>query len=236
MKKAITALALAATLLLSMAFAELPDNYVVRHGSRDEKKIAITVDDCWKYEYVVKIHELSVELDFPITWFPAGVCLRDGEEAIWHEIIAHGSEIGNHSWKHPNLLDYGIANVYTNVGEPQEHIDHYLGYHYPLRLYRPPGGNYKNESRNCLPIFLEFGVEKVVLWDVDVTDAQKAFKQTQNGSILLYHTNKIDYECLQVLVPMLKEAGFELVTITDLLGLEPLEFSDELYVYPPLSK
>lgn len=218
-------------LAASAAFAETPKEYVVRNGDRSQKKVAITVDDCYNAEYLKRIHELSKELDFPITWFVVGICLRDGEEDVWHDIIAHGSEIGNHSWRHPNFLDYSIENVHVNVRKPQERIDEYLGYHYPLRLLRPPGGNYKNASRNCLPVFQEYGVEKVVLWDVSETNAQKAFTQTQNGSILLYHTNKKDYECLKELVPMLKEAGYELVTISDLLELEPLQFSDELYVY-----
>ncbi len=202
--------------------ADIPEDYVVHHGDRTQKKVAITVDDCYKAEYIKLIHELSVEYDFPITWFVVGICFRDGEEQVWHDIIAHGSEIGNHSWRHPSFLDYSIENVRVNVRKPQERIDEYLGYHYPLRLLRPPGGNYRNASRNCLPIFLEYGVEKVVLWDVSQTDAQKAFKDVQNGSILLYHTNKKDYECLQELVPMLLEEGYELVTVSELLGLEPL--------------
>ena len=223
MKKAFTALALAVILLLSMASAETisEDEYVVRHGSRDVKKVAITVDDCWRYEYVVKIHELSVELDFPITWFPVGKSFDEGEEQVWHDIIAHGSEIGNHSWKHPDFRYFTLENVHVNVRKPQEFIDEYLGYHYPLRFIRPPGGQYKGNGRNCLPIFQQYGVEKVVLWDVSQTNPEKAFKDTQNGSILLYHTLKADYECLKVLVPMLREAGYELVTVSELLGMEP---------------
>ena len=42
---------LAMLMLLSSALADIPENYVMRNGSRDEKKIAITVDDCWKVEY-----------------------------------------------------------------------------------------------------------------------------------------------------------------------------------------
>ena len=61
-----------------------------------------------------------------------------------------------------------------------------------------------------------------VLWDVSQTNAQKAFKDVQNGSILLYHTNPADYKCLQTLIPMLQEAGYELVTVSELLGLDPL--------------
>ena len=86
-------------LLASTAFA-LPENYVVRNGDRSVPKVAITVDDGFGHEMIRAIHELSVAEDFPITWFVVGSCLREGEEDIWYDIIAHGSEIGNHTWKH----------------------------------------------------------------------------------------------------------------------------------------
>ena len=219
-------------LVASTACAALPENFVVRHGSRDEKKIAITVDDCYDKEILRQIHALSIELDFPITWFVIGAQFLEEDKEVWEDIIARGNEIGNHTWKHSRLLSFSAYNARTQILLAQERVDQVLGYHYPLRIFRPPYGGYKNEEKNFLNLFYEYGVEKVVLWDVSNTDPEGAFKDVQNGSILLYHTNKKDYECLKVLIPMLQEAGYELVTISELLGLEPLECSDELYVYP----
>lgn len=229
------ALSLCMLFIASTAFA-LPPEYVVRYGDREQKKIAITVDDCYNKQVLRDIHALSVELDFPITWFVIGKQLLDEDKEVWEDIIAHGSEIGNHTWKHSRLLNHDSYNARTQVLLTQERIDQLLGYHYPLRIFRPPYGEYRNNEKNFLNLFYEHGVEKVILWDVSQTDAKKAFKATKNGSILLFHTNRVDYNCLKELIPMLKEAGFELVTISDLLGLEPLEFSDELYVYPYRSK
>lgn len=225
-------LALCIMLIASTAFAALPAGFVVRNGDREQKKIAITVDDCYDKEILRQIHALSVELDFPITWFVIGAQFLDEDKEVWEDIIAHGSEIGNHSWKHSRLLNHDVYNARTQLLLTQERIDQLLGYHYPLRMFRPPYGEYRNDEKNFLNLFYEYGVEKVILWDVSETDPQKAFKATKNGSILLYHTNKKDYECLKVLIPMLKEAGYELVTISELLGMEPLVCTEELYVYP----
>ena len=211
-----------AVMLLSSTAMALPENYVVRNGDRNVNKIAITVDDGFGHEMIYAIHELSKELDFPITWFMVGYHFLPEEKDVWEDVIAHGSEIGNHTWKHSKLLSFSTSNANTQVRLCQERVDEVLGYHYPLRLLRPPYGQYKNSEKNFLNVFYSHGVEKVVLWDVSETDPQKAFKQVQNGSILLYHTNKKDYECLKELVPMLKEAGYELVTVSELLGLEPL--------------
>ena len=68
-------------------------------------------------------------------------------------------------------------------------------------------------------------------WNVSQTKAQDAFKRVKNGSILLFHAREKDYKCLQELIPMLLEAGYEPVTVSELLGFDPPEISDELYVY-----
>ena len=216
-------LALCLMLIASTAMAEeLPENYVVRNGDREQPKIAITVDDGFDTEMIRAIHELSGELDFPITWFVVGYHFRFEDKELWEEIIAHGSEIGNHTWKHSMLNKHSADNTRVQIQKCQERVDEVLGYHYPLRLLRPPYGEYKSSERNYLKLFYKYDVEKVILWDVSNTDPKAAFKATKNGSILLYHTKKKDYECLKVLIPMLKEAGYELVTVSEMFGMEPL--------------
>ena len=209
-------------MLFTSSALALPENYVVRNGDRSVPKVAITVDDGWDLDMLRQIHALSVEMDFPITYFMVGSQFRPEDRELWEEIFAHGSELGNHTWKHSKLLSFSTSNANVQVRLCQERVDEVLGYHYPLRLLRPPYGQYKNSEKNYLNVFYSHGVEKVVLWDVSQTDPEKAFKDTQNGSILLYHTRKADLECLRVLVPMLKNAGYELVTVSDLLGMEPL--------------
>lgn len=210
-------------ILTSVSFAQSEEEYVFYNGDRSVPKIAITVDDGFGHDMIRAIHELSIELDFPITWFMVGYHFRPEEKEIWDDVIARGNEIGSHTWKHSKLMKFSNDNVRVQLTKCQERVDEVLGYHYPLRLLRPPYGDYKNGSRNLLPLFKKYGVEKVILWDVSQTDPYKAFEDVQNGSILLFHTIEKDYECLKILVPMLKEAGYQLVTVSELLELEPLE-------------
>lgn len=217
--------------LISLATTALasPAGFLVYHGDREQKRIAITVDDIYDSNVLRLMHDLSLELDFPITWFCMGVNFRDEDKEVWQSIIDHGSEIGSHSWYHHSfkVINKHVARNYILL--TQERIDELLGYHYPLRLLRPPYGEFNNELLN---LFYEYGVEKTVIWDVSNIDPQQAYRNTQNGSILLYHTNYTDYNCLVELVPMLQEAGFELVTVSELLGMDPPEISDEKYIFP----
>lgn len=59
----------------------------------------------------------------------------------------------------------------------------------------------------------------VVRRDVSQTDAKKAFDRVQNGSILLYHANLDDLICLEEVIPRLRNEGYEMVTVSELLGL-----------------
>lgn len=233
MKHIIRLLALTLSLLLlaSTAFA-YPPGFLVHHGDRDQKRVCITVDDCYDAAVLRQMHELCVELDFPITWFVLGSQIRDTDKEVWEAIIEHGSEIGNHSWKHPDLTTVTVHTARNQILLTQERIDELLGYHYPLRLLRPPYGKYEQGSKSRLNLFYEYGVEKTVLWDVSNTDPLGAFQDTQNGSILLFHTNYKDLDCLKKLVPMLQDAGYELVTVSEMLGMPPLETSEEKYIFP----
>ena len=100
MKRMMRLLSLALCLMQQTAFAAIPEDYVVRHGDRESKKIAITVDDGWNMDAVYKIHELSIELDFPVTWFIVGKLFCAEDRELWEDALAHGDEFGSHTWKH----------------------------------------------------------------------------------------------------------------------------------------
>ena len=59
----------------------------------------------------------------------------------------------------------------------------------------------------------------------------RLLKKVQNGSILLYHARKKDYECLAELIPMLLDAGYEPVTVSELFGYPLPETGGELYTF-----
>ena len=183
------ALTLAMVLLTTAAFA-YPPGFLVYHGDREVNKIAITVDDCYDANVLRMMHELCVEYDFPITWFVLGTQIRDEDKELWEAIIAHGSEIGNHTWKHPYLTRIKIHNARNQILLTQERLDELLGYHYPLRLLRPPFGYYQENGVNLLPMFYEYGVEKTSYNNVQeekpIDDTNKFFTYDPSLCILCH--------------------------------------------------
>ena len=203
------------------------ENFPVYHGSRQSPKIALTVDDCNDRQIVLKCVELCEKYGIAMTFFPnvngvlttgeaKGSLLREEDREIWRKVVDSGCEIGCHGYRHVKHNTNGII-VYSLM-KFQEVLDQMLGYHYPYRWFRPPYGLESimgdHGMRDSMITFKRCGYDHVMLWDVSyMLDAQGAFDRTQNGSILLFHAREADYECLEGLVPMLVEAGFERISV-----------------------
>ena len=78
-RKAAAALACLLVLSAATALAETPaglENFPVRYGDRESRKIAITMDDANEREYVWKAAELCEQYGITMTFFPVGVNLQ----------------------------------------------------------------------------------------------------------------------------------------------------------------
>ena len=228
------AILLCAVMLCGMAAAdELP--FVVRNGDRDKPYIAITVDDCFDKEYARKIFELCVSYNVPVTFFPLGNQLKQKDADLWQAMAASPLvEIGSHTQNHTSWKNMHRDGINMHVYRFQESLDAVLGYHYQIKSLRPPYGHTsgKNVSQEGVKkILARYDIQHVILWDVSQTNASKAIKQVKNGSILLYHARKKDYNCLVKLIPMLLEKGFVPVTVSTLLGFGDIATSTDIYVH-----
>lgn len=143
-------------------------------------------------------------------------------------------EIGSHTQHHATWANLKRVTIETHVYRVQECLDELLGYHYQIQALRPPFGRHTSNRASWIHVhntLARYGFNHVVLWDVSQTNPDKAIKQVQNGSILLYHTKHKDYECLVKLIPMLLEAGYIPVTVSELLGFGDIATSTDIYVH-----
>ena len=207
----------------------------IRNGSRDVKRVAITVDDCYERDKVEAIFELIQANGGRCTFFPLGDQLKVADRALWRRIAASDFEIGSHTNHHTKMTVMSRSGILIHLYRVQELLDEVLGYHYGIVSLRPPFGDVRDSdgrfNRTVMSVCQNYGYQHVVLWDVSQTDAQKAMKAVKNGSILLFHARTHDYRCLETLVPWLVEQGYELVTVRELLEFDYIETGSELYVH-----
>lgn len=213
-------------LLLTAACAE--EAQIVRHGDRSVPRVAITVDDCYDRAHIEKVVALCEAYSVPVTFFPIGNALKFADGPLWQRALDAGCEIGSHTWAHKTLTYLTSREIRFQMLRIQQKVDEMLGYHYPMQVMRPPAG--KTNAR-VVEAIASVGYRWIVKWDVSSTDPGNALRAVQNGSILLYHARQKDVRCLEKLIPQLLDAGYECVTVSELLGLPPVETSQEIYIY-----
>lgn len=212
--------------------------FTIRNASVPEtsKKIAITMDDCYDIDKVDATIELCRQYGVNVTFFPLGQILKPKDREVWQKAIDSGCEIGSHTYYHNYLDKLQPWTLIWSLGKTQQVLDETLGYHYQIRWVRPPFGRIKGTeegatSNRVVGCMRKMGYEHVVLWNVSQTDPTKAMKQIKPGCIALYHARNKDVHCLEEIIPQLIEQGYEMITVSELLGYEAPETSDQLYVY-----
>lgn len=217
-------------LMLSGGAQAVEQGYTVFHGDRNRARIALTVDDCYDSEHVTEILDLCEAYGVPVTFFVIGNALKLDDREVWIRALDLGCEIGNHTWNHPRLPELNSRDIKKQLRRTQERLDDLLGFPYIMQVMRPPYGTLSEDPRKKSDIWVVEAIEEAgylhaVRWDVSQTDPDKAVKDVENGSILLYHANPKDVRCLRQLIPELMQT-YECVTVSELLDLTPPAYGE----------
>jgi peptidoglycan/xylan/chitin deacetylase (PgdA/CDA1 family) len=221
----------ALALLLTAIFTIMPLSVgatdaapVIRAGSDESPRIALTFDDGPHPKKTDKILDLLQEYDIHATFFVIG------QNAVYYpeplkRTASLGHEIGNHTFRHEGISAMSELMLEKELRDTEKIIFELTDT--PVRLFRPPEGAC---SENVLAA-AKNEEYPVILWTVDTRDwafasTEKIVKtvesKVRNGSILLFH----DYtspgahtlEALKILIPKLIDEGYEFVTVSELLG------------------
>ena len=135
------ALACMLTVILSiLPYAWAETSFRVHYGSREEKRVAVTVDDCYHREEVADIISLCERWNVPVTFFVIGKALKYADQDVWRAALAAGCEIGNHTWSHAYMTSASAAKAKREMTKTQNKLNAVLGFPYTMRLMRPPMG------------------------------------------------------------------------------------------------
>lgn len=200
--------------------------YTVFHGDREQPRVALTVDDCYNIDHVQAVIDLCREYNVPVTFFVIGKALKVKDREVWQSALDAGCEIGNHTFSHARLPDLNRDGIISQLTRTQSRLDEVLGWHYVMQVMRPPYGRLSADPSHKSDLWVVEAIEDAgyvhaVRWDVSQTDPDKALRDVECGSILLYHANPKDIRCLTRLIPNLVEAGYECVTVSELLSPAP---------------
>ena len=138
-------------------------------------------------------------------------------------------ELGNHSWSHADFTQLTEDQIGQELDMTQDLLFQLTGRH--SRLFRFPSGLYND---NALQIVARHGLY-IIQWDSVTGDPDPTFdavtilgevqRTVRNGSIIIMHANGRGWhtaEALPSIIDYLHQRGFILVTVSQLIGLEPL--------------
>lgn len=190
-----------------------------------EKIIALTFDDGPDPVFTPKVLDILQKNHANGTFFVLGEQVEQYPD-VAKMIVDQGNEIANHTYTHPHTKGTSIAKLEKEMLKTHTII---LGAtHTVPTLFRPPEGYF---NKKIVALAKENGY-RVILWSwtQDTRDwanpgvkaiINKVLKNAKSGDIVIFHDCGGDRsQTIKALGPViegLKEKGFELVTVSQLL-------------------
>lgn len=187
----------------------------------DEKVIALTFDD-GPSKYTKQIVDLLNEYEANATFFILGNKVEIYNETLKY-LLDNGNEIGNHSYNHKWLTHVTNDELLNQINTTQDIIKEKLNY--TPTLFRPTYGSVNKNIKENINL-------DIILWNVDTLDwkykngkriSENALKKIKDGDIILMHdTYEYSYNALKIMLPKLKEEGYQLVTVSELKEVQEI--------------
>lgn len=195
-------------------------------GNKNKKEIALTFDDGPHPEITPEVIKLLETHSIKAAFFCIGKNVNR-----WSEIVISSNEkghiIGNHSYTHSNLFDlFSSVKMTHELNQTRNSIYHAIGK--MPNLFRPPFG----VTNPLLKIALNNSKLISIGWSIRSFDTNRNAKRvisrlkrkTRPGAIILLHDTKEKIiPILNEYLPWLKQNGYHVVSLEELLNIEAYE-------------
>lgn len=180
--------------------------------------VALTFDDGPGRDTGRLLDDLA-RAEAPATFFVLGSSVRV-QPGLVRRMAAEGHEVGTHTLSHRQLNRLGEAGQRAEVRGGVEALE---AAGVSPTVFRPPYGSYNDATRAVVGL-------PIILWDVDTLDwktrstdatVAAALGGAKAGSIVLMHDiHAPTVDAVPRIVSGLRERGFTLVTVSQLLGTQ----------------
>ncbi len=197
----------------------------VEEPDAPHKQIALTFDDGPDY-FGQELLDFLAERDVKVTFFYIGNQIEKYSDNVYRA-YNEGHEIGNHSWSHPVLSTMKNEGIMEQLDSTSEAIYNVTGA-YPT-VFRPPYGS-KNDRLLSICGF------PCILWSVDTLDwkyrdvdyvTEQIVGGASDGAVILVHEiHKTTIAAAKIAIDRLLDAGWEFVTITELMERDGSKLQD----------
>lgn len=219
-------------LSLSAAVSAAPA-IVVHNGPRDSKQIALTFDDNYNPARALATLRALQRHQVKATLFVMGSGVQS-YPTINAEIVkgmaAGLFEVGDHSYSHPVLTKLSNAGKAAQIGGGTDAFRKATGAR-TVPLFRPP---YGSTNASVAAVAGQEGFSHLILWDIDPRDwagssastmTNHIVSRARSGAIVVMHLSAPHTaEAIPGLAAKLRDKGYELVTVSEMLRGDRLFF------------
>jgi peptidoglycan/xylan/chitin deacetylase (PgdA/CDA1 family) len=210
-----------------------PPAVLITSGDWTRPYVALTFDMCqdplYPAGFDAGIVDVLQRYNVPATFFMGGDWMRTHPNETTLLAGNPNFELGNHSWSHPDFTQLSEEAIGQEIDMTEDMLFQLTGRH--SRLFRLPSGLYNEQT---LQIIARHGLY-TIQWDSVTGDPDPNFdaatilaevqRTVQKGSIIIMHGNGRGWhtaEALPLIIDYLHGRGYTLVTVSQLIGLEPL--------------
>lgn len=187
----------------------------------DQKMIAITFDDGPHPTNTQKILDALEKYGGRATFFMLGQNAQEYPDAV-KAVYESGSEIGIHTWNHPQLTKLSSDKILKQVQDTSDVIYELTGYR--PKIVRPPYGAINDTVKTTLKDY------PLICWNIDSEDwkskdenvfVPRVMKDVSDGDIVLLHDiHNTTVPGAEKIIKQLTEQGYQLVTVSELLEVK----------------
>lgn len=187
------------------------------------KLIALSFDDGPNVTTTVKMLDMLEKHDVKGSFFVIGKNINEESAVVMKRAFDMGCDIQNHSQTHSAMPQLTAQQIKDEIEYTSAMVEKYIGVR--PTFFRPPfiavnDVMYENIE---LPFICGVGCND---WEPQVTAAQRAemvIKNAADGQIILLHDfegNDSTVAALDVIIPTLKEQGYQFVTVPELFKVK----------------
>ncbi|MDA8233969.1 MAG: polysaccharide deacetylase family protein [Clostridia bacterium] len=191
----------------------------IYQGSSEAKKVALICNVVWGEEFLPEMLEILRKQDVKMTFFIGGQWAEQFPE-LTELIYKTGHEIGNHGYAHRKPSVLSKEQNLTEIKKAEAIINDITKQ--KTTLFHPP---YRDINDIALDVANQNGY-KVIMSSVDTIDWQRpapevitkrVIDKIHNGAIVLMHPTAPTVKALPVIIKELKNRGYDIVTVSELI-------------------
>ena len=198
------------------------DPQPIYRGNPEKPMVAFLINVAWGDEYIPGILDTLKEHQVKSTFFFDGSWTKKTPE-LAKMIHEAGHEIGNHAYSHPDLNLKSRDETMEELKKTNDVVEETLGV--KVKWFGPPSGSFNQVT---VDVAHELGM-KTIMWTADTVDWRKpettemvnrVVSKVENGTMILMHPTKPTEEGMDKMIRDIKEKGYRLGTVSDLMSEE----------------